>query len=419
MKRKILTIGMALAIGFGSYSSFYNVDIVSAVTKNKELENQKSEVKEKRSDLQTEMQGKEAEIADLQAEQAKLNEDIKRLDLAVAETNGNIREKEMQIAETKQQIEVLKAEIIVTEERIAKRDELLNDRLRSLQQSGGMISYLDVLLGAKSFGDFIDRVSAVSQFVQADKDIIEAHQADKLLKEEQEAEVTRQLASLEEKLNELEGLKETLKVQIEEKNVVMAELQTQEQHVHEQLEELEDEEKLLAQQEAAIKRAIEEWNRKQKELEEARKKQQASGGSSGAPAVTSGNFMKPTVGRLTSGYGQRWGTLHAGVDIANGDANVPVVSAADGIVFRSYYSSSYGNVVFITHNIEGQVFTTVYAHLESRSVSEGQVVSKGTMLGYMGNTGYSYGKHLHFELHKGPWNSKKSNSVDPRLYINF
>ena len=104
--------------------------------------------------------------------------------------------------------------------------------------------------------------------------------------------------------------------------------------------------------------------------------------------------------------------MHYGVDIAN-SSDVPIVAAADGVVVRSYYSTSYGNAVFISHSINGQVYTTVYAHMESRMVSNGQTVSKGQQIGIMGNTGQSFGQHLHFELHKGPWTASKSGAINP------
>lgn len=92
---------------------------------------------------------------------------------------------------------------------------------------------------------------------------------------------------------------------------------------------------------------------------------------------------------------------------------VPIYAAADGVVIRSYYSTSYGNAVFISHSINGQIYTTVYAHMRNREVSEGQVVSKGQQIGLMGNTGRSYGQHLHFELHRGEWNLSKTNAINP------
>jgi murein DD-endopeptidase MepM/ murein hydrolase activator NlpD len=114
--------------------------------------------------------------------------------------------------------------------------------------------------------------------------------------------------------------------------------------------------------------------------------------------------------------GPRWNKQHAGIDIA-ASGTVPVVSAADGVVSRSYFSESYGNAVMVSHSINGKQYTTVYAHLSSRNVSNGQVVARGQQVGIMGNTGHSYGQHLHFELHNGPWNVSKSNAINPLDYI--
>nr|WP_245243615.1 M23 family metallopeptidase [Mesobacillus selenatarsenatis] len=125
----------------------------------------------------------------------------------------------------------------------------------------------------------------------------------------------------------------------------------------------------------------------------------------------------PAKGELTSGYGPRWGKLHAGIDIAEESAETEVVAAASGTVIRSYYSVTYGNCVLITHKINDRTFTTLYAHLEKSTVTTGQPVKKGELLGYMGNTGDSRGKHLHFEIHEGQWNYEKSNSVDPLQYV--
>ncbi|MGN4444214.1 SH3 domain-containing protein [Bacillus cereus group sp. MYBK79-1] len=132
--------------------------------------------------------------------------------------------------------------------------------------------------------------------------------------------------------------------------------------------------------------------------------------------IKTNDFIQPAVGRYTSRFEKRGGRMHHGLDIA-ASGTVPVVAAAEGVVTRSYYSTSYGNVVFISHNINGQTYTTVYAHLKSRFVSAGQKVKQGQQLGIMGNTGQSEGQHLHFEIHKGEWNAQKSNAMDPKIYI--
>ncbi|EOP91554.1 hypothetical protein IGM_01968, partial [Bacillus cereus HuB4-4] len=132
--------------------------------------------------------------------------------------------------------------------------------------------------------------------------------------------------------------------------------------------------------------------------------------------LTRSGFIKPAEGRYTSGFGKRGGQMHYGQDIV-ASGSVPIVAAADGEVIRSYYSESYGNAIFISHNINGKNYTTVYAHLSSRAVSAGQKVKQGQKIGIMGNTGQSEGQHLHFEIHIGEWNGQKSNAVDPKPYI--
>ncbi len=105
------------------------------------------------------------------------------------------------------------------------------------------------------------------------------------------------------------------------------------------------------------------------------------------------DFHSPSVGRLTSGYGWRNNRPHYGVDIKlnTGDS---VYSVFDGMVRIARYSSTYGNVVVIRHD---NGLETLYAHLSKRSVKEGDEVAVGDVIGLGGNTGRSYGSHLHFE----------------------
>ncbi|WP_157842698.1 M23 family metallopeptidase [Bacillus alkalisoli] len=116
----------------------------------------------------------------------------------------------------------------------------------------------------------------------------------------------------------------------------------------------------------------------------------------------------PVDGEITDTFGTRWGN-HKGIDIA-APTGTDVVAAFDGEVIKSYYSGSYGHVVFLQHpnGVE-----TVYAHLHRRMVEEGAKVSKGETIGQVGSTGHSTGPHLHFEVHMGEWNIKKSNAMDP------
>jgi murein DD-endopeptidase MepM/ murein hydrolase activator NlpD len=131
----------------------------------------------------------------------------------------------------------------------------------------------------------------------------------------------------------------------------------------------------------------------------------AAGVCPGLPVVA-GSWIRPTAGTVTSGYGFRWGTRHAGVDIA-GSRDTPVYAAADGAVVTAACTSAYcdrdgnlglggyGNLVELDH---GGGVTTRYAHLSAYTVASGQPVRAGALLGYQGSTGNSTGVHLHFEV---------------------
>jgi LysM repeat protein len=106
------------------------------------------------------------------------------------------------------------------------------------------------------------------------------------------------------------------------------------------------------------------------------------------------DFAFPTdIGRQTSPYGPRWGRLHAGLDL-DLDTGDPVYSMFEGLVRISQFSDTYGNVVVVRHP---NGLETLYAHMSARMVVPGQYVQAGNMLGLGGNTGRSYGAHLHFE----------------------
>ncbi|MYL35493.1 peptidoglycan DD-metalloendopeptidase family protein [Pontibacillus yanchengensis] len=134
------------------------------------------------------------------------------------------------------------------------------------------------------------------------------------------------------------------------------------------------------------------------------------------PEISKGSFTRPAAGPITSHYGQRWGTTHHGIDIGKSGGATPIVAAADGNVYRSYFSSSYGESIYIRHHVNGQLYDTIYAHMVkgSRTVRAGENVKKGEVIGFMGSTGQSTGPHLHFEIHKGKWNyPHKTNSINP------
>lgn len=125
------------------------------------------------------------------------------------------------------------------------------------------------------------------------------------------------------------------------------------------------------------------------------------------------NWVWPVLGEITDNFGTRSGR-HKGIDIA-APLGENVYSVDEGTVKKSYYSYTYGNVVFIS-NPGG--FETVYAHMNKRSVEEGAIVKRGQKIGEIGSTGRSTGAHLHFEVHVGEWDYEKNNAIDPLAVLN-
>ncbi len=355
-------------------------------------------------DLQEKKSRIQSGIQELQGKESYTNNEIKRLVGMISETTGEINANIAEVQKSKLDIDQLNKEVTEIKERMAKRKALLKERARAIQQSGGNADYLEVLLGSKSFGDFVERMSAVSTIMEADQKILKEQESDEKKLEQDEKKLADRVMQLQNQKKSLQQKKEQQKQQLSELEKTMKQLKTKEKELHEEKMSLKEQEELLASQQSAADRAA---------------KMDSSHGDGGVPAISSGSFTRPAEGVLSSNFGARWGTRHMGVDIANPGSNVPIVASADGVVIRSYLSSSYGNAVFISHSINGQKYTTVYAHMKSRKVSSGQTVKKGQQIGVMGSTGESTGQHLHFELHKGEWNAAKTNAINPIGIVPF
>lgn len=415
-----------------------------------DLKEKQQEIENKTNQLNSNIKEKKGDISENQTKQELLLAQIQALDSEIIKTDKNIDAVLGEISRTTTEIEKLQASIKVLVKKIADRDELIKERLRAVQQSGGSVNYLDVLLGASSFADFIDRFSAVNTLMDADRKILQEQADDKQSLETQQAQVEDKLAEQENSRDRLVQLKKSLDSQKASKGKLVDQLEAEQNRLRAEQKDLEHakheamevskeiENKIVKEQARLIELARQaEIARKKKEAAEkarqeaaraaARKKSSSNKASSGgssvsAPSVSSGTWTRPASGRFSSTFGGRnigaGAEFHYGSDIAN-SIGTPIVAAADGIVSYASPMGTYGNVIMITHSIDGQIFTTVYAHLNGYNVGSGQSVSKGQVIGQMGNTGRSTGPHLHFEIHNGPWNGSRSNAVNPIRYVSF
>lgn len=132
-----------------------------------------------------------------------------------------------------------------------------------------------------------------------------------------------------------------------------------------------------------------------------------SGGASGSGAAPPGGLGWPVSGPVTSGFGERWGRMHEGIDIGV-PTGTPVAAAAGGTVLVAGWMGGYGNLVVIDH---GNGLATAYGHNSVLSVGVGQVVSRGQTIALAGSTGHSFGPHVHFEVRVN------GNAVNPLGYL--
>ncbi len=392
---------------------------------------------------------------------AQLNEVNSRLDdLAL-----KIADQQAAVAASKEQLRLTEAAISETLKELHQQEELLGSRLRAVQQKGD-VKYIEVLLDAKDFGDLISRFSTVSETIKQDDHVLQAYKGNVKQLSEQRSEQALLLESMKREQRKLLVLQTRIIAESELKRKLVVQLNTKVKELQQEQFSKAEEAEILADQRRLIQNeliALQEAERKAKEeakrkaeeaarAAEARRQAEAaeaaraaeakkkkSDASSAEPtipevesptatpeqpadAVTSRPFHLPVQGYVSSPFGPRNNPLtgkpeiHKGIDLVNAKGT-PIHAAAGGIVLRAGSATGYGNVVMVTHLIDRQVYTTVYAHLDSISVSAGQTVMPGETVGTLGTTGWSTGPHLHFELHKGEWAVGQPNAVDPAPYI--
>lgn len=365
-KKKL--VSSLLAVWLVSLPLLFSVAFAdTADEKRAELNDVQAQMQEMQQRKEAARQRAEEASADLQEVQGSLNElnaQYNSLQKKSDALQGTINENKAALEKKKQEVD--------------RRMKIYRKRLREIYING-QINYLDVLLGAKDFGDFSSRMYLLQKIISSDLAMLEQLRKD-------EAEISARQAELDEQLKEIKTTQAELaakKARVDKLRERRAQMLYKAQE--EEQESQSEYERLLAISEniAAMLRNME------------------SGGSS-APAGSggTGRFMWPCRGEITSYYGWRthpiFGTTkyHSGMDIAV-DYYTPIQAADSGTVIYSGWMGGYGNCVMIDH---GGGLVTLYAHNDSLTMAEGQYVTKGTVIAYAGSTGYSTGPHCHFEV---------------------
>ncbi|OEH53050.1 peptidase [Oceanobacillus sp. E9] len=252
LKKVIFTLTTATVVGLSS-TLFTGVAHAETI---EDLESQQSQIQEDRDAIKADLSDAESEIADVLIELEELNKEIERVDKALKENENKMDETQDKISEQEAEVEKLEKEIAELEEAIEKRYEILKERAISLQQSGGEITYLEVIFGAQDFGDFINRVQAVNKITDSDTSLIEQQEADKKEVETKQDEVVSKLDDLKEMEVEIKGMLATIEEQKSENEVKKDDLKEKEDNLVAMKNELEVEDSKLATLEKDVERSL-------------------------------------------------------------------------------------------------------------------------------------------------------------------
>lgn len=402
---------------------------------------QAATIKEKKADNAAEQRKLEKSIKKQESKISKEQRQINAIDAAINENIFRVSEKNKQIRQLNERIEELEADIIHYEEMLKRQEELLGDRLRVLQENdGNSIKWEEVIFGSKDLGDLFSRVMAGKKIAEQDDKMISAYlETQKKLADAKATLVDKK----EERVKEKEALlvqKKELKQQMKARSATLKKLRqgktkftTKLLNAKELQATLEAQERAIAAAKAAAKAAAEKAAAEKAAAEKAAKAAEKNNTGTSKKVVSatpvasvpsgSAQFVRPASGSVSQGFGPASGangyTFHNGVDF-RGSVGSSIVAAASGTVITAGSGGPYGNHVMISHFLNGKVYTTVYAHMNSLSVHAGQTVSQGQQIGTLGNTGNSTGAHLHFELHIGGYQysaTGPANTVNPLAYL--
>ena len=354
--------------------------LFAATTEEKieDLEQQSKEATKKYEQVQSDIKVYQNEIDKLDGEVQKYTDQVESL-------SSKVESAKIEVDEITKKLQNVASNYEATE-------ELLNTRLRVLYENG-FVNMWEVLLSAESITDFLAKYNVLATLIETDK---------------------KNLKEMSDQKKYIQNLKES--AELKRLQVEQAEYDVQKSKESLEMAKASKTNKLnqLEKSKTELKTLLANLKKEREKQEEILRKERENAANSNI--VFAGGFTWPTPGVyyvtaifLDKEYYYELGMKHYGTDIAkSGGCNV--VAAQSGKVISSGWSNyGYGNYVQIDHGKkDGVRYVTLYAHLKSRNVKVGDYVTKGQKIGYMGNTGFSTGTHLHFEIIK---NGTKVNAM--------
>jgi len=345
----------------------------------------------KAAQIQAQLHAKRAQLHAVTLHYDDLQQQLGETNAAIGTVNNRIDSLDAQRDSTQRRIDWNTVELDAARRSLRLHDELLKRRLVDVYEYGDL-TYVNALVGARSFSDFVERWEDLRLLIAANQRTVRERKAAETRVASIEADLERTRLELQQEEQAQQEARSQLNSLADERRNLVELAGIQRHDVANQVAEMED---LSAAQESELEGLILE---RERELEA---QQRAAGIAGGPPSAGGlGNFSWPVVGTITSPFGWRSNPFgggpefHQGLDIA-APAGTTVTAAATGTVIMAQWYGGYGNYILIDH---GGGYSTGYGHLSAMYVSAGQSVQRGQAIGAVGSTGESTGPHLHFEI---------------------
>lgn len=356
--------------------------------KQEQLQAEQEENEQKLDELRNNEEEQQAYLETLQSQVKTMQDQIDTLNAQVDLLNDEIKEKEEAIADKQAQID--------------EDMEQLKTRLKALYMAGDA-STLAILLQAENIEDLARKSEVIKSITRHDTELIDSLNQELKDIADEKAQIEADKKQVTDNKNDLEEQRQELADLEEEAQATLEEIQGQRSDAEQKASELEAE---MSEADAAIDQWYADYYASQNSSSgsssgSGSSSSSSSSSSSGGNQSYSGSMTWPVPGYSGCIY-QGFGSGHKGYDISGGGIyGAPIVAASSGtVIFAGYGTAAnshnrYGYCVDIDH---GSGIATRYAHCSALTVSTGDYVTEGQVIGYVGNTGESYGAHLHFEV---------------------
>ena len=397
--RQILSLVLALLLLLGALP--VSVFAASSAEIQKELDSLKAENKEIQRQIdgiQSQYDAAYSDMADVVAQKEAIDQEITLLNSKIETTNAQIAAYSQLIADTQDELDS-------ADEALRALSYEHRERIRVMEEQGNL-TYWQVIFQANSFTDLLDRITMVEEINAADRRRIEQMRIASDI-------VTATQMNLETEKQDLEAVR----IQLAEDEALLAQRREASDKLLVELEKKAEEfQILLAESEVLQEELMQEIAAKEAELKEAKYDEELKRlAMQGENPPSNATWITPVTGaRLTSPFGQRLHPvlkvyrMHNGIDLAIAQGTPIYATRAGKVTRTAYQAGGAGNYVSINH-LDG--FASIYMHMTHYVVKEGQTVSAGQLIGYVGSTGISTGPHLHFGV------SYAGTYVNPLAYI--